>query len=56
MAVSHHSIRLVGRLLTVLFGLVIMIIGVALSFTIIGAIIGIPLILFGCLLIIRGLF
>ncbi len=45
-----------GRLLAVILGLVLMIIGVLVSLTIIGAIIGIPIALFGFALVIRGLF
>jgi hypothetical protein len=37
-------------------GLVFLIVGVILTVTVIGAIVGIPLIVFGLLLIIRGLF
>ncbi len=49
-------VELTGRLLAILLGLLLMIVGTLLSLTIIGAVLGIPLILFGCLLIIRGLF
>ncbi|MGW8250711.1 MAG: hypothetical protein ACWGO1_08725 [Anaerolineales bacterium] len=49
-------VNLTGRLLAVILGFVLMIAGVLLSLTVIGAIVGIPLILFGVLLIIRGLF
>lgn len=45
-----------GRLLAVVLGLVMLIAGVILSFTIIGAIAGIPLSVLGFLLIIRGFF
>jgi hypothetical protein len=37
-------------------GLVLMVVGVIISLTIVGLIIGIPLILFGFLLVVRGFF
>lgn len=46
---------LAGRFVAVLLGLVLMVVGVLLSLTIAGAIVGIPLGLFGLLLVIRGL-
>jgi hypothetical protein len=49
-------IRLTGRLVAVLSGFALLIAGIALCFTIIGMIIGIPLSLFGFLLMVRGLF
>jgi hypothetical protein len=45
-----------GRLVAVILGLVFVLIGAVLSATILGAIIGVPLILFGALLVLRGLF
>ncbi len=45
-----------GRLVAVLIGLVLLIVGVILTVTVIGAIVGIPFIIFGFLLTIRGLF
>ena len=48
-------VRLTGRLLAVLIGIVLMILGVVLTLTVIGAILGIPLVLFGFLIVIRGL-
>lgn len=44
-----------GRLVAILIGLVLMIVGVVLTLTVVGAIVGIPLIVFGFLLMIRGL-
>lgn len=44
-----------GRLVAVLIGLVLMIVGVVLTITIVGGIVGVPLIVFGFLLMIRGL-
>ena len=49
-------VSLTGRLLAVILGLLIAIVGVILTVTVILAPIGIPLILFGGLLVIRGLF
>jgi hypothetical protein len=45
-----------GRLLAVLLGLVLMIVGALLCFTMIGVVVGIPLGIVGFLLVIRGLF
>jgi hypothetical protein len=49
-------IELTGRLVAIVLGVVLMIVGVIVSFTIIGLVVGIPLILFGFLLVIRGFF
>jgi len=49
-------LRLTGRLLAVVLGLVLMTVGVLISLTIVGAIIGVPLALLGFLLALRGLF
>jgi len=48
--------NLTGILLAILFGLTLMVVGVALTFTLVGAIFGIPLFIFGLLLLIRGLY
>jgi hypothetical protein len=45
-----------GRLVAVIIGLVFLIVGGILTVTVIGAIVGIPFIIFGLLLIVRGLF
>ncbi len=45
-----------GRLIAAILGLVFMIVGGVLCLTIIGAIVGIPLALFGFTLMIRGFF
>ena len=47
---------LLGRILTAVIGLCVVAVGVVLSITVIGLIAGIPLILFGVLLIIRAIF
>ncbi len=49
-------LKLTGRLVAILVGLVLMIVGIAVSLTVIGAIIGIPLVIFGFTLTVRGLF
>jgi hypothetical protein len=45
-----------GRVLAVLSGFGLMVVGALLSLTVIGAIVGIPLAVVGFLLVIRGLF
>jgi hypothetical protein len=45
-----------GRLVAVILGLVFLIVGVVLTVTVVGAIVGIPFSIFGLLLIVRGLF
>ena len=49
-------IRLTGRLVAVITGFVLMVAGIMRCFTIVGLVIGIPLIIFGFLLMVRGLF
>ena len=49
-------LKLTGRLVAVIFGLVLMVGGVVVSLTVIGLIIGVPLFLVGLLLVFRGLF
>jgi hypothetical protein len=49
-------IEMTGRLLAVVLGVVLMIVGAIVSLTVIGMVIGIPLILFGFLLTLRGFF
>ena len=48
--------RLTGRVLAIILGLVLMAVGVLISLTIVGAIIGVPLAILGFLLALRGLF
>lgn len=48
-------VNLTGRLLAVVLGLVLVIVGIILSLTIVGAVIGVPLAGFGVLLMVRGL-
>jgi hypothetical protein len=49
-------VELTGRLVAVVLGLVLMIVGALVSLTVIGAVIGVPLILIGFLLVLRGFF
>lgn len=49
-------ISLTGRLVAVLLGLVLMIVGAILIVTIVALPIGIPLVIFGFLLVLRGIF
>jgi len=49
-------LRLTGRLVAAILGLVLIIAGAALCITIIGTVIGIPLIAFGFAMMIRGFF
>ncbi|MFN2202303.1 MAG: hypothetical protein ACK2UO_13925 [Caldilineaceae bacterium] len=49
-------INIVGRLAAAIIGLVLVVVGIALSLTIVGAIIGIPLIIFGIMLMARSIF
>lgn len=49
-------LELTGRVLAIVLGLVLMIGGGLLTATVVGAPIGIPLALFGLLLLLRGLF
>ena len=48
--------ELTGRFVAILIGFVLLVIGVIVSLTVVGAIVGIPLAIFGVLLIVRGLF
>lgn len=48
--------KMIGRLFAVLLGLMIMILGAILCFTIVGAVVGIPLAIFGFTMMIRGFF
>jgi hypothetical protein len=49
-------LRATGRVIAVLLGLLLMIAGAVLSMTVIGAPVGIPLAIFGFLLLLRGFF
>lgn len=47
---------LTGRLLAVLLGFVLLVVGLLITLTVIGAIIGLPMLIVGIALIVRGLF
>ena len=49
-------LALTGRLIVVLLGTVLMMGGLLISMTIVGAVLGIPLLFFGVLVVLRGLF
>jgi hypothetical protein len=49
-------LRAIGRVLAVILGLLLMIGGIALAATVVGAPLGVPLALFGFLLMVRGFF
>jgi hypothetical protein len=50
-----YILMLTGRFTAVILGIVLIIVGVVLSFTVVGACIGIPLAGLGLLLVVRGL-
>jgi hypothetical protein len=49
-------LELTGRLVAVILGLLLILVGTVLSLTVIGAVVGVPVGLFGILLVLRGLF
>ena len=49
-------VQVTGRFVAAILGLILMIVGVVLTLTVVGAIVGIPLFTFGFLLVIRGFF
>lgn len=49
-------IEFTGRIIGVVLGLVFMITGIIVSLTVVGLIVGVPLIIFGLLLLIRSIF
>lgn len=49
-------LKLTGRLVAAILGLVLMIAGAILTVTVIGAVVGIPLVIFGFLLMLRSIF
>jgi hypothetical protein len=49
-------VEFTGRVVAVVLGAALMIVGIIVSLTIIGAIVGIPLAILGLLMIVRGLF
>ncbi len=49
-------LEMTSRLMAILLGVLLMAWGVLISLTVLGAVVGIPLALFGLLLVLRGLF
>lgn len=49
-------LELTGRLVAVLLGLALMVVGVVAILTVVGAVVGIPILLVGFLLTLRGIF
>jgi len=49
-------LEMTGRFVAILLGFVLMAVGVLVSLTVVGAVVGIPVALFGLLLVFRGLF
>jgi hypothetical protein len=49
-------VELTGRFLAMVLGIVFIVVGIIISLTIVGAIIGIPLAIIGLLLLLRGMF
>ena len=49
-------VELTGRFLAMVIGLVLILVGVIVSLTVIGAIVGVPLAIVGLLLLLRGIF
>ncbi|QUH25754.1 hypothetical protein [Serpentinicella alkaliphila] len=48
--------KLTGRLIAIIIGLLLMIIGGVLCLTIVGGIVGVPLAIFGLILLVKGFF
>lgn len=49
-------VEMTGRLVAVILGIVLMIVGALISLTVVGAIVGIPLAIVGLLLFLKGIF
>lgn len=49
-------LEMTGRFVAILLGFVLMAVGVLVSLTVVGAVVGVPVALFGLLLVFRGLF
>lgn len=49
-------VEMTGRLIAMILGIVLMIVGALVSLTVIGAIVGIPLAMIGLLLFLKGVF
>jgi len=50
------ALRIAGRLVIALSGIIAMALGIGLTLTVIGAVVGVPLIVFGFLLMLRSIF
>ena len=50
------ALRIAGRLVIALSGIIAMALGISLTLTVIGAVVGVPLIVFGFLLMLRSIF
>lgn len=48
--------KLTGKILAIILGLIIMIVGIVLCCTMVGMVVGIPILAFGFLLMVRGFF
>jgi len=49
-------VEMTGRFLAMVLGIVFIVVGIIISLTIVGAIVGIPLAIIGLLLLLRGMF
>jgi hypothetical protein len=49
-------VEMTGRFLAMVLGIVFIVVGIIISLTIVGAIVGIPLAVIGLLLLVRGIF
>jgi len=49
-------VEMTGRLLAMILGIVLMVVGILISLTFVGAIVGIPLAIIGLLLFLKGIF
>ena len=49
-------VEMTGRFIAMVLGIVLIIVGVLVSLTIVGAIVGVPLAIIGLLLLLRGIF
>jgi hypothetical protein len=49
-------LELTGRILGIILGFILLVVGFVLSLTVVGAIVGIPIIVLGLLIIVRALF
>ncbi|NLN49794.1 MAG: hypothetical protein GX154_12075 [Clostridiales bacterium] len=54
--IAAYMLKLTGKLLVVILGFIVLALGILLSLTIVGAIVGIPMIIIGFAMIIKGIF